>query len=165
MEALAGADWISKLSFPQLWQLSQGHPLKYDLRPEGTLLIYLSSKWLVIKMLAIMETCPYSYSQGKKWQIVFSVKNANAGKDKLTPHWILYSLKGRVNSCEYFINTRSIFTNWAQARKTDSCMSNFTFQRIFHMFGQHSEILVLILLGSQDIHFFLIRHNEADDFT
>ena len=31
--------------------------------------------------------------------------------------WILYSLKGRVNSSEYFINTRSIFTDWAKGQE------------------------------------------------
>ena len=40
-------------------------------------------------------------------------------------------IEGRVNSGEYFINTRSIFTDWAQARKTDSYRSNSSFQREF----------------------------------
>ena len=31
--------------------------------------------------------------------------------------WILYSSKGRVNSSEYFINTSSIFTDWAKGQE------------------------------------------------
>ena len=147
--------WLEpQIEFPQLllWQLShQGHP---EMWPQaGIDLVGIPTLKIVGRWNVLINhlTCPYSPLR-KTDDKLYSVSTIET-QGRL--NWMVYIfIEGRVNSCEYFINTRSIFTDWAG--KQTYIRAILVFWEIFYMFCQSKYTLNIFL----DIYYFLILKSE-----